>query len=210
MNEYARHLVIMAKAPRAGDVKTRLGKGIGVSAATGFYRSALARQLRKLAHDARWQSWLAVSPDRALGGACWPPGIARFSQGSGDLGQRMQRVFDILPPGPAVIIGTDIPDIRPAHISKAFHSLGASDAVFGPADDGGYWLVGLKRFPKVLNIFEDIRWSSPQTLSDTLRNLENQKVRFLESLNDIDTTDDYRRWRRQKFVHTSGAREHNE
>ncbi len=200
----------MAREPRAGNVKTRLGKGIGIAAAAGFYRNALAAQLRNLAHDRRWQSWLAVTPHRALGARCWPQNLARFSQAGGDLGHRMQRIFETLPPGPAVIIGSDIPDIRPRHIEAAFRALGGHDAVFGPAEDGGYWLVGLKRFPKILNIFSNIRWSSPYALEDTSRNLENQKIRFLESLNDIDTEKDYRRWRRQKLILSSPAWEHNE
>jgi rSAM/selenodomain-associated transferase 1 len=184
----------MAKAPVAGAVKTRLGNGIGVGAATGFYRAALAGQMRVLGRDRRWRSWLAVTPDTALGEAFWPPGIARIEQGKGDLGARMQRVFDRLPPGPAVIVGSDIPAIRPRHVAAAFRLLGAADAVFGPAEDGGYWLVGLKRFPRVLRIFDNVRWSGPHTLADTSRNLENQKAGFLETLNDIDTADDYRRW----------------
>ncbi|HHK73880.1 MAG TPA: glycosyltransferase [Rhizobiales bacterium] len=187
----------MAKEPRAGAVKTRLAQGIGVSAATGFYRNTLARQLLSSGHDPRWQSWLAIAPDTALEARCWPMSITPIAQGRGDLGARMQRVFDRLPPGPAVIIGSDIPAIRPRHIAAAFRLLGSADAVFGPAEDGGYWLVGLRRCPRILKIFRDVRWSGPQALADTCSNLENQKTRFLETLYDIDTAEDYRRWKRR-------------
>ena len=105
----------------------------------------------------------------------------------------MQRVFDCLPPGPVVIIGTDIPEISGRHITRAFSSLGSNDAVLGPCDDGGYWLVGMRRTPRVLDIFADVRWSSAQTLSDTLSNLEGKSVAMLEQLSDVDDGESYRR-----------------
>ncbi len=199
MKTYSRHLVIMAKSPIAGKVKTRLAAGIGVGAATGFFRSQLHRQLLRLGHDPRWQCRLCITPDTALDAPFWPPGVAVTGQGRGDLGQRMQRIFNTAPPGPVVITGSDIPAIRPAHIAAAFKALGDADAVFGPANDGGYWLVGAKRFPKIRQIFGNIRWSGPHALDDTLRNLEKQKIRFLDLLDDIDDAGDYRRWRRTKI-----------
>jgi len=57
----------------------------------------------------------------------------------------MQRLFERLPPGPVIIIGSDIPAIRAGHIAEAFKLIGRGDAVFGNATDGGYWLVGLRR-----------------------------------------------------------------
>jgi glycosyltransferase A (GT-A) superfamily protein (DUF2064 family) len=99
----------------------------------------------------------------------------------------MQRIFDRLPPGPALIVGTDVPGITPSHIAHAFHLLGRHDAVFGPAADGGYWLVGLKRRPRVLRIFAGVRWSSPHALADTLANLRGRwSVAFIATLNDVD------------------------
>lgn len=103
-----------------------------------------------------------------------------------------------LPPGPVVIIGSDIPDISRGHISGAFAALGKTDAVFGPSEDGGYWLVGLRRRPRIADIFDDIRWSSEETLGDTLRNVKAAalSVAMLERLRDIDTGEDYEGWRR--------------
>lgn len=193
-----RHLVIFAKAPRMGRVKTRLARDIGQVPAWGFYRHMLADLVRRLAHDRRWRTVLAVAPDIAAGdNAIWPKDVQRARQGTGDLGQRMQRAFDLLPPGPVVIIGADIPGIRPDHISAAFAALGANDAVFGPAEDGGYWLVGLKRTPRIWTIFADVRWSGPHALTDTRANLAGAKVALLAPLYDIDDGDDYRRWRSQ-------------
>ncbi len=198
MKARPRHLVIMAKSPIAGKVKTRLAAGIGVGAATGFFRASLHRLAGRIGHDPRWQSSLCITPDTALDAPFWPPGIGRTVQGRGDLGQRMQQIFNIAPPGPVVIIGCDIPAIRPAHIASAFKALGSADTVFGPANDGGYWLVGAKRFPKAPQMFSGVRWSGPYALDDTLRNLENQKTVFLDFLDDIDDMDDYRRWRRAR------------
>ena len=107
-------------------------------------------------------------------------------QGRGDLGARMQRIFDVLPPGPVLIVGTDVPGIRPSHIAQAFRLLGGHDAVLGPAADGGYWLVGLRRRPRMLQIFANVRWSSPHALADTLANLEGCSVAFAATLSDVD------------------------
>ena len=115
-----------------------------------------------------------------------------MKQGKGDLGQRMRRLFAALPPGPAIIVGSDIPAIEPEHIAQAFRLLGRNDAVFGPAPDGGYWLIGFKRTPKALAPFAGVRWSSPHALADTLANLKGKRVAFAATLSDVDSKDDYR------------------
>ena len=186
-------LVIMVKAPVAGAVKTRLAQSVGGTAATSFYRHVAARVISRLSKETRWETCLAIAPDNAIRAPIWPQAIAKQPQGTGDLGSRMQRVFDLAPPGPVVIIGTDIPEIRPRHIADAFKSLGNHDAVFGPADDGGYWLVGLKRFPMIISIFANVRWSSEYTLRDTLANLEGRSVAMLGTLDDVDEMSSYRR-----------------
>lgn len=116
-------------------------------------------------------------------------------QREGDLGARMQRLFARLPPGPVVIVGSDIPSIRPAHIQAAFGLLGPADAVFGPAEDGGYWLVGLKRTPRVLAPFARVRWSGPHALADTRANLKRKRVALAPRLGDVDRAEDLRRER---------------
>ncbi len=188
---FARRVVIMVKTPKAGRVKTRLGRDIGVCVATQFYRHMVKNVIRRVAADTRWETWLAVSPDQDVIHPFWFSELPRIGQGKGCLGQRMQSVMDELPPGPVVIIGTDIPEIQPFHIMTAFQKLGKYDAVFGPADDGGYWLVGQKRFPKILSMFGNVRWSSPYTLEDTLVNLSAHKVTQIMELGDIDTVEEY-------------------
>ncbi len=192
-----KHLVVFAKAPRMGDVKTRLAADIGPVAATAFYRHNLQSIFRSLGQDNRWRCWLAITPDREVsqdgvwGRGMWP---SRVPQGAGDLGARMGRVMKILPPGPAIIIGSDIPGIKAGNIASAFALLGRNDAVFGPSADGGYWLVGLKRSPCIPTIFSNVRWSGKHALADTMANLgAGKKVAMVESMDDIDNGTDYRR-----------------
>jgi rSAM/selenodomain-associated transferase 1 len=180
----------MAKLPVAGAVKTRLAREIGVAGATRFARHAAVALLQRVGFDRRWQTTLAVAPDHGLRSRVWPRGMARMPQGGGDLGARMQRVFTSTPPGPVLIVGTDVPGIRPAHIAQAFRLLGRDEAVFGPAMDGGYWLVGLKRRPRVLRPFANVRWSSPHALADTLANLAGRAVAFVATLSDVDDARD--------------------
>ncbi|HEX2449226.1 MAG TPA: TIGR04282 family arsenosugar biosynthesis glycosyltransferase [Methyloceanibacter sp.] len=185
---YANHLVIMAKAPQLGRVKRRLGREIGDVEAVRFYRSCLSHTVLRLARDRRWRTLLAIDPDRDVG-ACFSLSrklAARLTQGKGDLGQRMQRLFRRLPPGPAVIVGTDIPAMRAGDIAQAFAKLGGADAVFGRAPDGGYWLVGLKRVPKLLAPFAGVRWSSSRALVDTLKHLKGKRIGFVTTLSDVD------------------------
>ncbi len=126
-----------------------------------------------------------------LHGWCMP-------QGRGGLGQRMQRIFDRFGEGPLIIVGTDIPFITREMIADAFRRLRGADAVFGRAEDGGYWLVGLRRRPKRVAPFENVRWSSASALADTLKNLSSYRVAFAATLFDIDTEADYRRYMQQR------------
>ncbi len=194
---YAKQLVIMAKSPVAGRVKRRLARDIGDVAAIRFYRHCLSHAVLRLARDPRWHALLAVDPDRDVAGRFWPSRklIARLPQGGGDLGRRMQRLFTWLPPGPVVIVGSDIPAIRARHIAEAFKQLGRADAVFGNATDGGYWLVGLRRTPRVLQPFADVRWSGPHALADTLGNLKGKRVAHATTLSDVDSGEAYRKQR---------------
>ncbi|MDO8289954.1 MAG: TIGR04282 family arsenosugar biosynthesis glycosyltransferase [Parvibaculum sp.] len=191
-------LVVMVKHPELGRVKTRLAKGLGAVAAARFYRQTTDDVLRRVGDDPRWQTAVAVAPDRAVHERVFARyGLPVLAQGTGDLGVRMGRLMRDLPVGPVVIVGSDIPDISAAHIAEAFKALGRHEAVFGPADDGGYWLVGLRRRPRIVDIFNDVRWSCEHTLDDTLRNVARAglSVAMLGVLSDIDTRDDYLRWK---------------
>jgi hypothetical protein len=183
----------MAKAPVAGHAKMRLAGAAGVGAALRFARHSLASLVQRIAMDGRWVTTLAVTPDMAATSRLWPRGVRLLPQGGGDLGARMQRLFDRAPPGPVVIVGTDIPRLSRAHIHAAFRLLGRHDAVLGPAEDGGYWLVGLRRRPRTLQPFHGVRWSTGHALADTLRNLRGRSVAHLPTLFDVDTAADLAR-----------------
>ncbi|MCB1476729.1 MAG: TIGR04282 family arsenosugar biosynthesis glycosyltransferase [Rhodobiaceae bacterium] len=190
-------LVIMAREPVMGRVKTRLARAVGAAEALRFYRANLAGQVKELASP-RWRTILAVTPDNAHVGAL-PIGrldLVVVPQGPGDLGARMQRQFDLLPPGPVVVVGSDIPGIRRADIERAFRLLGACDAVIGPSPDGGYWLIGLKRFPRIQQIFGGVRMSSDQAYADTRSRLAGLSVGEMRMLEDVDDLPAFRRWRR--------------
>lgn len=188
----ARHLVIMAKQPRLGRVKTRLGRDIGAVEATRVYRLMLTGLLRRLGHDPRWQTWLAVDGVHEVVAPVWPGGIHVVNQGQGSLGQRMQRQFDTLPPGPVALIGSDIPAISAADIAAAFQMLGEREFCFGPAADGGYWLVGQAARSRRTPMFDNVRWSSEHALADTLANLQGSSTGKLRQLADVDDAASYR------------------
>ena len=192
-----KHLVVFAKAPRLGRVKSRLAAEIGRVPAWMFYRATLAALLRRLDGRGEWRAWLALTPDGdGAAGGVDARGWTEIGQGGGDLGARMGRVMRTLPPGPAVIVGTDIPDISRSHIRDAFRALGARDAVFGPAADGGYWLVGQRRRPVLEGLFAGVRWSTEHALADTEANLPpGRAAARLEVLEDVDDRASLDRWR---------------
>ena len=183
-------LVVMLKEPRAGRVKTRLGRDIGMVGAAWWFRHQVRALLREV-EDPRWNLVLAVAPDHAgLVARVWPAHLPRVAQGPGDLGARMGRLMRCLPPGPVAIIGGDIPGVRKAHVARAFAALGRNAAVFGPAPDGGFWLVGLKRLQVPATLFDGVRWSSAHTLSDSIASLPGARIALVDTLRDVDTAAD--------------------
>lgn len=181
----------MVKEPRPGRVKSRLARDIGRVAAAHWYRRQCVILLHEVT-DPRWETILAVAPDReGMQSRVWPEGLPRIAQGPGDLGQRMGRILRSLRPGPVVIVGSDIPGIRRTHIARAFRLLGQSDAVLGPATDGGYWLIGLAGTrPVPARIFDDVRWSTEHARADTIRSLGGLRIALIDELRDVDTAAD--------------------
>lgn len=186
-----RTLIVMLKEPHPGRVKTRLGRDIGMVDAAWWFRHQAARLLRTVS-DPRWHTVLAVSPDmEGSASRIWPAHLPKIAQGGGDLGDRMARALRSAPPGPVCIIGADIPDITGPRVAQAFAALGRHDAVFGPALDGGYWLIGLKRRRAVPpRLFAGVRWSTAHALEDTLATLPDHTVAKVARLRDVDTAAD--------------------
>lgn len=185
---YRPRLLVMAKEPRLGRVKTRLAKSIGPVSAWACYRQLMTQTFQRLSGPESWDRIALVTPDgAALARPFWPKGWRPLGQGSGDLGIRMARPMKELPPGPVVLVGSDIPGICKADIKAAFKTLQNKDMVFGPATDGGFWLVGMaRRTPPPRHLFKDITWSSDTTLEQCLNQLSGQTIGFGRTQCDLD------------------------
>ena len=190
------HLVIFAKAPVAGAVKTRLAADLGSGRATALYRHMLAHTLRVGERACRLgghRMTVALDPtptDAHLKGVL-AGRFERMAQGGGSLGERMKRFMTFGSPGPVVIIGADAPMLGERDLLRAFDALRGHDGVFGPAADGGYWLVGMARRRAAPRLFENVRWSSAHALDDTLKSLPSDfRCCHLRTMGDVDQADD--------------------
>lgn len=193
-------VIVFARAPRLGAVKRRLARDIGDRAALRFHVSTLTALVRDLKACRRFDVVLAVTPDRAR--VRLPVRVRRLDQGHGDLGCRMTRALRRY--RRVALLGCDIPDADAGDVRAAFHRLGNADAVFGPADDGGYWLIALgPRRPAAL--FGATRWSSEHALADTLKRFRHHRVGFVRGLSDVDTAADYHRYLGSKAVRGPNA-----
>lgn len=162
-------LVVLARNPEAGKIKTRLAASIGDAAAAALYRAFLVDVGRRLAAHPSWMlRWAFAPADAPL-----PADIVRdakaFPQTGGDLGERMEAAIgQALADGhpSVVLIGSDVPHVSIATIDDAFQRLAAgAPLVLGPAEDGGYYLVGATSLPPV---FCGVRWGGPDVLTATI------------------------------------------
>tara|TARA_Y100001970_G_scaffold294331_1_gene450718 strand:+ start:19055 stop:19621 length:567 start_codon:yes stop_codon:yes gene_type:complete len=187
-------VIIFAREPRIGTAKTRLANDVGLSEAWKFYRRNLRVIILRLINDKRWSVYLAVTPDSFHGKEPFlPEGLNIMHQGRGNIGTRMQRCLSAISPNPTLLVGSDIPDITPKLIWKAFGYLKGHDAVFGPTFDGGYWLVGLKPRILITKPFESVDWSSPDTLNETIDALpRGSNYATTDMLRDIDSGTSYK------------------
>ena len=187
-------LIVFVKAPREGEVKTRLAATVGTRKACAVYRELVGTVLRRI--GALKAVELRFTPDDA--GAEIQPwlqaGWTARPQGEGDLGVRMNLAFEdsfAEGAGRVVIIGSDCPSVASADIRTAWKELSAHDVVLGPAIDGGYWLIGLRAAQAPL--FEGIAWSGDQVLGQTLQRARTLglRIQLLRILADIDTEEDW-------------------
>ncbi len=184
-------LIVMVKEPRAGRVKTRLGRDIGMVPAAWWFRHQSRDLIRRL-RDPRWQIVLSVAPDAdGMTSRFWPGDLARMPQGRGNIGQRMLRALRTIPRGRVCLVGADIPDLSRNHVARAFAELGRYDIVFGPAEDGGFWLVGLhggRALP--VGLFQGVHWSVPETLVNAVASASGARVGLVDRLRDVDRAAD--------------------
>ncbi|MBP6013346.1 MAG: TIGR04282 family arsenosugar biosynthesis glycosyltransferase [Alphaproteobacteria bacterium] len=186
-------VVIFARAPRYGAVKTRLARDIGSAEAIRFYRRTLFDLARRIGGDPRFETVVATTPDSAAQiHGIWPPQLRVARQGHGDLGRRMMRALRGAGARPAVVIGSDVPGITSRHLIVAFRSLGRAPFVLGPARDGGFWLIGARR-PSCLRLetLDGVRWSSSTTMQETIERLGPVDVLPLV-LEDVDDGETFR------------------
>lgn len=190
-------VIVFAKAPRAGYAKTRLIAALGADGAARLAERLLQAALAQALDAGVGPVELCVTPDRdhpAFARAARRGDVTVTTQGTGDLGQRMARAFDrvLRLHDAALLIGTDAPRLDAAYLRAAAAALHGADAVFGPAADGGYALVGLKRAAPQL--FAGMHWSHERVMADTRERLAASGLRHVELpvLHDIDEPADLR------------------
>jgi hypothetical protein len=182
-------IVVFAKAPVPGRVKTRLIPALGAEGAARLAAEMLDRTISE-ARATGLTAELCGEPDAAS----WFEGdIAKTAQGKGDLGQRLARAAArVLAEEPVLLVGADCPALDRRRLSAAAEALAAHDAVIHPAQDGGYVLLGLARFDA--SLFEGIAWSTSSVAAATIARIEalGWTLDVRETLADVDEPADLR------------------
>lgn len=189
-------LIVFARRPAIGVGKTRLARDLGAVETWRLYRSLCRTVLFKLS-DPRWRIVVRLAGG---GGALpdWPKGVRIEAQGRGDLGLKLQRALRSHSASQVAVIGTDAPDMTRALIGEGLSMARRKGAAFGPASDGGFWLMALSaKRARTVRLDRDIRWSHPKTLSDTEAALGCVAGRVAE-LSDIDDLGDLMAWRQRR------------
>lgn len=176
-------VVVFAKAPVAGLAKTRLAPALGAEGAAALAARMLQHTLAQAAAAGLGPVELCAAPDAshpALREAAAAHGATLAVQGDGDLGARMHRAFCRHLPrqGGALLIGTDAPGLDAAVLRDAAQALASHDAVFVPALDGGYALVGLRESDE--RCFAGMTWSHARVMEDTRERLRAAGLRWKE------------------------------
>ncbi|MEP2990479.1 MAG: TIGR04282 family arsenosugar biosynthesis glycosyltransferase [Parasphingorhabdus sp.] len=191
MRSKSTRLVLFTRYPVAGQAKTRLIPAIGAPAAAEVHRKLTERTVKLLSLNeqptevqytggtiAQFESWLGTA-------------IEFSEQPDGDLSKKLLSAID---PSPVIFFGSDTPDLQASHIEEAIEGLQNHDVVIGPAEDGGYYLIGICQ--PYTYLFENMPWSTEAVLDETLARAKgnNLTVRLLETLSDCDRPEDLVRW----------------
>jgi rSAM/selenodomain-associated transferase 1 len=190
-------VLVFQKNEVLGKVKTRLAAGMGEARALEIYMHLiqLTYSALEVVPTSIWTYFSDYIPE-----STHPSVEKSLVQEGQDLGQRMAHAFArSFESGmdKVVLIGTDCPTLQSQHLNQAFEALTHSDLVVGPATDGGYYLIGMKRRADYL--FDGITWSTAEVLSQTLAVVTAHGLHFtlLDELSDIDTQEDWERYRSQ-------------
>jgi uncharacterized protein len=193
-------LIIFARNPVRGKVKTRLAATMGDDKALSIYQSLLEHTVQ-ITQQLPYDCYVFYA-DGISKNDVWPDDLyLKKNQEGKDLGQRMLHAFDTLfQQGyqKIIIIGTDCFELSSFILLDAFTALDEKEVVIGPSEDGGYYLLGMRQFFPFL--FEEKAWSTDSVYSSTVQQLVIQNIRYeiLPILNDIDTEDDWKQYLQQQ------------
>lgn len=183
-------IVLFTRYPEPGRAKTRLIPALGASGAAELHRRLTERTLTQVrAARLPYEVRATGAPPEDFARWLGTPNVV--DQGDGDLGARMQRAAA---PFPTIFIGADAPDLSALHLTDAAAALCEHDVAVGPAEDGGYWLLGLAR--PVAGLFDEMPWGTDRVLAMTRARLRaaGMTVAMLPCLADLDRPEDLRRW----------------
>ena len=183
-------ILVFVRNPELGKVKTRLAKTIGDKDALKIY-TILLQHTESVLHKVSSDKVVYYS-EEIQSNDLWDNALYQKKlQKGADLGARMQNAFETAFKDTyekVVIVGSDLFDLNPNHIKEAFTALENHEVVLGPSLDGGYYLLGMKKMNPT--VFKNKQWGTDSVLESTLKNLNQQNVKLLEALNDIDTFED--------------------
>lgn len=182
------NLYVFSRRPEISIGKSRLKKKIGKALGSNFYHYNLKKTLRIFYKDTRINLKICVNPDNAIKN--WPrsifSNIERIPQGKGDLGKKIWNIIK-QDNKSKIIIGSDILNIQSSYIVTAWKKLKNNDIVFGPSNDGGFWLIGASNIKKLNYIFHNIDWELDNTLYQIQSKLpKNLSIDFVRTLKDLD------------------------
>jgi rSAM/selenodomain-associated transferase 1 len=194
-------IIVFTRFPVEGKVKTRLAKNTGNKFAVSFFRACAEHTFKELIKIKETGSdlFLFCSEENEIEQVKQWTGnnFDYYSQQGSDLGLRMYNAFDSVfkkSYKKVIIIGTDAPDVNMNIIQSAISVLDNYSVVIGPANDGGYYLLGIKS--KLIDLFSGIEWSTDSVFDTTIEKLNNSKIKYfmLDELTDIDTLEDLQYW----------------
>jgi rSAM/selenodomain-associated transferase 1 len=191
-------LIIFTRNPELGKCKTRLAKTLGDESALAIYKYLL-QHTAKVAANLDADRFVFYS-ENINPNDIWTPNVFQKKLQVGkDLGTRMHNAFlELLNMGykKVIIVGSDLLDLDASLIENAYEQLEKHDVVLGPAEDGGYYLLGLKEMQN--SIFKNKKWGTETVREETLKDLKNCDVNLLKVLNDIDTFEDMKHYKELK------------